>query len=419
MFVDTSEWLPDVLEEHVEQLTSLWDLRLAVLRSPEWFPADLAKLDRRIEAQQDGLIVAGDRALPLLRKQLTLADRAEIFAAAWPLLSARRADLDAEVLAAMKKAAPPVLAGFVDALCHAAVDGTRPQLLAWLGGKEPALAAAAGEVLAFHGRLPDQGACLAPLLADGKTGDQARGWRAVSFSGSCPWPREAVEPLLDHDDPVLRQEVWSAALWSRQVWLADSCRQRWGESRAGRMECCTTLALVAAPGEQPIIARMLDDQRLGPARLRLAATHGHPGHLPVLIRCAADPDDLIAVTAGQALVRMTGCDVDSEQQVTLAPADGSTPDEFEQEFLDTATRPDPARCQSVLDRHQSQWRDAPRLCRGINVPDEQLPGLRQQVDLESRWDLTQRGAFLGLPGCAAGDLVRLSGRMASVPAPRV
>lgn len=419
MFVDTSEWLPDVLEEHVEQLTSLWDLRLAVLRSPEWFPADLAKLDRRLEAQLDGLIVAGDRALPLLRKQLKQADRAEVFAAAWPLLSARRPELDAEVLTAMKKADRPVLAGFVDALCHTSIDGVRPQLLGWLAGKDPAHAAAAGEVLSFHGRLPDQGACLAPLLASEDLTDQTRGWRAVSFSGRCPLPREAIERLLEQDEPGLRQEVWSAAVWSRQDWLAGFSRQRCEQHGPGRMEACVVFALLAAPGDQPLVARMLHDGRLGPDRLRLAAAHGHPGHLPHLVQCAGDPDDLLAVTAGQTLTRMTGCDIDSGQQVTLQPADGSTPDEFEQEFLDTAIRPDPARCQAALDQHQSQWRDAPRLCRGKIVPDEQLAGLRQQVDLASRWELTLRGAWLGIPDCAAAGLVRLSGRMAPVSGSRV
>ena len=54
------KFLPDLVEEHFEELAFLWGQRRGALRSPRFMPRDLDRLEKRIEAHLQGLLIAGD-----------------------------------------------------------------------------------------------------------------------------------------------------------------------------------------------------------------------------------------------------------------------------------------------------------------------------------------------------------------------
>ena len=73
--------MPDILEEHLEELAFLWGQRQAALRHPEHTLRSFSGLEERIEAHLHGLLAVGDQANPLLEEKLTCDDELVVFAA--------------------------------------------------------------------------------------------------------------------------------------------------------------------------------------------------------------------------------------------------------------------------------------------------------------------------------------------------
>ena len=53
--------IPDILEEHYEELQFLWGVRRKMLRSGMQYLRDLLQFEERIEAHLQGLLLAGSQ----------------------------------------------------------------------------------------------------------------------------------------------------------------------------------------------------------------------------------------------------------------------------------------------------------------------------------------------------------------------
>src|SRR5688500_18896600 len=86
--VSSAEWtfLPDLLEEHLEEIQFLWPIRDRGLRSPRMAMRDIRNFEDRIDAHVDGALVPGDDALPFIDPLLEADDEAAAFTAAFILL---------------------------------------------------------------------------------------------------------------------------------------------------------------------------------------------------------------------------------------------------------------------------------------------------------------------------------------------
>src|SRR5437667_460911 len=154
-------FIPDILEEHVEELAFLWEQRQAAVRDPRFTIREFAYLEERIRAHLHGVLAVGEVALPLLEDTLSADDPPTVFAAAY-------APLDAKTYAAAMRDDDPVVrraalyAGAwcgqpgVLAVCRKLAAQPTPdnldplELLAILGGPEDApLVAALGQTAAL------------------------------------------------------------------------------------------------------------------------------------------------------------------------------------------------------------------------------------------------------------------------------
>jgi hypothetical protein len=90
---------------------------------------------------------------------------------------------------------------------------------------------------------------------------------------------------------------------------------------------------------------------------------------------------------------MTGHDIDSKDRATLPPANGEQADEFEEEFLDEVTLPDPKLARAHWDKVKPRFTQATKLCRGFDFSRGASPETVAQVDMESRWELFLRSKF--------------------------
>src|SRR5574340_354794 len=74
--------LETVVSQHADQATFLWELRDMAVRQPHYVVSDLERLDGRIEANIDGIRIAGAPGWELLKEELETGGAGEVFAAA-------------------------------------------------------------------------------------------------------------------------------------------------------------------------------------------------------------------------------------------------------------------------------------------------------------------------------------------------
>lgn len=171
--------IPEIFQQHLDSYQFLWRQWQDARGSPDFTLRDLARLEARMEAHLDGLLVAGENVAPMLEPSLSGDDRAAALAAAYVLLAMGRDEFAAKVLDAFRGAQGPALEGIRDALCLGNVTRVLPQLRELFTSSPAPIAVAAAEVLAFHDRL------------------EAASARAAGF--------------LTHDDPAVRRAAWRVA----------------------------------------------------------------------------------------------------------------------------------------------------------------------------------------------------------------
>ena len=134
---------------------------------------------------------------------------------------------------------------------------------------------------------------------------------------------------------------------------------------------------------------------LGPGRFRVLGAFGHPQVVELVLENIKSEDPLTTVAAGAAFKKITGMDIESDRRVQILPEDGSEPGEFEQEFLDEVTLPDPEAAQAHWQEVREEFSAGTRWCNGRNLTQTAGEEILDQLDLESRWEACLRGRFEG------------------------
>ena len=135
--------LPDIVEEHFEDLDFLWEQRERVVHAADWDLDDLADLEERAEAHLDGLRLAEAHAVDLALPHIEGGSVSAATAAAFVLMETGEAEWRAKVLAALEQGPPEARDGIRIALRHVAVDAVGESLLRLAREGAPAVRAAA------------------------------------------------------------------------------------------------------------------------------------------------------------------------------------------------------------------------------------------------------------------------------------
>lgn len=381
-----------LLEQHWEELEFLWRQREGRLRSPTQHIYDLAPLEDRIEAHVQGLLAAGVGAVPVL--EAALGDDDAAGAAAYALLQLTR---EGPVLAAFTAAEGARLVSLTRALCLSARP-TNASLVPLLGGAGvPALAAL--EVLAFR-QAPEVKSGLAErFLAHADAPVRRAAWRVVALGAPCG-PERFAAGWSDPDVEVRRRAL-EAAAWHRSRDLMPHCRSLADRPESGHLAALYLLAVLGGAEELQRIQSVGKAETLGPGRFGILGAFGHPGVVDLILDGMQSADPRTALAAGAAFRKITGVDVNPKRRVTLPPEDGSTPDDFEKEFLDEAFLADPARARERWGHLQPKFAKATRWGDGRDLSRATTPDDLARLDLESGWEghlrLRFAGAWNGTP----------------------
>ncbi|SEK88394.1 conserved hypothetical protein [Roseateles sp. YR242] len=356
------------VDRHAVDCAFLWTLRDQAVDSPRYRLDHLLPLDRRVDANREGLALAGEEGWAACRDALEAGDAGEVFAAALLAFATRRADR-------MRQACEAGLTvkdgerALIAALAWLPPEPLAPVLARLLDAGNPRLRRVALRAITIHRRDPE-GALMAALNSDDPEilGAGARGL------GECG-RRHAV--------PLLRMRLESAPARARLP-IA------WSLALLGEQDTLPLLAATveaAGPDAELAMAVLLRAMPLAKGRQFLSSLSAHPGTERLVIQGAGILGDPVAVPwliarmtdpglgrlAGEAFSLITGADLeylDLDLDLDATPrgaSDGEEEEEEEGDALHPADRnlamPDPARVSTWWsDRTSSMTKGVRHLC---------------------------------------------------------
>jgi uncharacterized protein (TIGR02270 family) len=305
----------EIVTQHAEEAAFLWAQRTVVAHAPHFRFQDLARLDSRVEANIDGLRIAGEDGWQLCKKELQWKEPGEVFAAAvLALETGDPAKIQSTLAVAVKS--PELCGGFVSALGWLEYQRAKPHIQRLYASNSPAEKRIGIAAAAIHRR--DPGHPLNEAISDPDALLRARALRAIGELG-----RIDLVPLIQNemngDDVKCR--FWSA--WSTALLVgygnAIEVLQSIAESPSPYRERALQMALRrmdprTAHAWQQRVAQKPQTARLG---VVAAGVVGDPAPIPWLMEQMNDAP--LARVAGEAFTMITGVDLAYEDLDTDKP----------------------------------------------------------------------------------------------------
>ena len=400
MLVEQGAWMMDILEEHLEELAWLWPLRQTMLASGEHDLVALGRVERRIAAHADALVLAGEIAMPLLEQAIE-GDEGSAAAAAHVLLSMRRPDASELVLKALPAAAGPARTGLRVGMRAGPKDILTEELTRLAREAAPAIAVIAADVLAFRGAPPPSPERIVDFIQDQDPEVRCTGWRLVGLVRAGLAPKLYSQAMSD-SAPGVRDAALRAGAWCGLSGVLTIARQLAANPNAADLEPYYLLAALGTAADLPIMAQLGAAVALGPPRFHLLGAYGNSALVPQVVAALASEDPATAAAAGAAFRKLTGVELDT---LARAAADGDG-DEFEAEFADDVAVPDPEQGRRVWEDLKPRLGQAARICYGIDLAQPLAPELLQRLDLRSHAEVVMRSCFAGSQNGSLIDLER-------------
>ncbi len=364
----------DLVEEHFDELDALWEHREANVFTPDWTLAHLAFHEHRVEAHLDGLRVAELHGVDLARERLTSGKASAATAAAFVLWDSGDPDARSLTLEQLRMGDPPVRDGIRLALRHRPSAELREPLLDAMAGGNPAVAAAASDVLAF------QRIALPPfdhLIGDT---DTTVAQHALGAAGRLRrLHAQDFARASAHEDPSVRLAAFEAAARAGLSELAETCRSA---ALQGDVVALGFLGTLGDPNDLGLIEKSIRNPKLAPVAIAALGAMGRVQSVPLLLELMAD--GALGIPATAAYKRITGATgVEGEKPIPRPPvAEGEDEEE--------ALPPDPVKAKADWEQRRATMGADRAWQGGSSVADGTLPGGFDDLPLASRRDVYLR-----------------------------
>lgn len=316
--------IPHIIERHAEDAAFIWLLRDAATDQPHYNLTDLIELDARLDANLDGLRIAGEFGWQVALDQLAFGEPGEVFVAGWLAvdgLDGRKLDL---VMSRMGKA-PDNYRALVAAIAWHPLAHTAELIDTFLRANNHEYVALGIHLCGLHRR--DPGAVLDAALQLQHDGHLARVLRTVGQLKR----RDLLNKVKVHTDnqfePVAFWAMWSALLLGERS-VMDGLRQHVLRSSGFAQ---IALQLLARTLDAASLTRLLQSLARDRSGIRLAMQgagwSGDPFWIPGLLKYMEDPQ--LARVCGESFSLITGLDLAYEDLDEDAPdclATGPTED---------------------------------------------------------------------------------------------
>ncbi|MBI5895000.1 MAG: TIGR02270 family protein [Desulfobacterales bacterium] len=310
--------IPIIIEQHAEEAAFNWLLRDRAVGEPNYDLADLAHLDGRVEANLDGLRIAGDEGWKICQEAMAIGEPGEIFTAgalAFAGLVPERMDA---LLAAVeedrgRQRALASVFGWIDFETIAAAArrllNADLDFLKYIG-------------LAAHAvNRRDPGALLAPLMEapDGRV--RARALKAAGELGRLDLMPVLKDHLRDEDEKCRFHAAWSAMLLGGTSAIESLTALALAPGQFAQRACHLVVRKMASGQAVQWLQQLGQHAESAPMAVSGCGALGDPALVPWLLELMRIPES--ARKAGEALAMITGVDIAYED------LEGEPPEGFE------------------------------------------------------------------------------------------
>lgn len=299
--------IPAILSQHAEDLSHLWEIRALSISSADQTLASLERLDERLEANLDGLKLAGEEGWRIYRDENGWTTSGDLFGATVLVLDgSERWQTCWSELIAMVAENPDVAGGIISGLGWLDYARAEPAIRLLLAESSPLFRRMGIAAMALHRR--DPGVALRNALKDDDPLLRARALKAVGELGSIsffPMVREALSSV--HLD-VQYRAAWSMALLAEAPAALAILKTVAESSHAKREEALeVALARMDAISAKAWLQTLM--QNSATARLACLGVGmlGDSEFLPWVFEKMSEPK--LARVAGDAFTRITGVDL--------------------------------------------------------------------------------------------------------------
>jgi pSer/pThr/pTyr-binding forkhead associated (FHA) protein len=213
----------------------------------------------------------------------------------------------------------------------------------------------------------------------------------------------SISGIIDTADvEVRRVALWSAA-WAKQGWVLDYCRRLCDNPKADYFDAMYLLGVLGRPVDLSSIKVIGSKAELGPFRFQALGAFGHPDTLELILQTMAEDDANDAASAGEAFERITGLQLDwrpngKSHQEQATQATEPSPEEI--------MVPDAEQARSAWEKLQHDVSACTRICRGFDLSRGCDENIRNQLDMQSRYESILRDRISGLWNGRVADLER-------------
>jgi uncharacterized protein (TIGR02270 family) len=300
--------LEHIVSQHAEEAAFLWLLRDRAVSAPQYFLADLARLDSRIEAHIDGLRIAGEPGWEICKEQLTFQGPGEIFGAGVIALGAGKSDRFDTVMESASRSYD-LLRALISAHGWLPYYGIEDHVKRLLTARPPEVRRIGIAASAIHRRDPGR------VLGEGiESGDKllaARSLKAAGELGRIDLVPLIREHLRDDDETCRYEAAWSGTLLgdgrSAEVMeaIVGSMGRHWEE---GAAVLCRKMVSARFHG---FFGKLSENPSIFRPAVAAAGAMGDPVAIPWLLdRMALSA---LARPAGEAFSMITAIDMWSRE----------------------------------------------------------------------------------------------------------
>src|SRR6266704_2318152 len=204
MATSTRSFLVELYREYLEEASFLYEQRLGLLNDPEVTWKGIGDFEERFEAHIDGLIVGGDLALEVCKKQVVEGDFGELHAAVRVFCRQNRKDLLLQVLKEVDLEYPQKVQAVADAMKHEFPEAWQSEFLKMFSPGEEKLIGILAAVFGF--RRIKAAKNLTDVLAGASPASFATVIRAIGRLGEKK-AGERLRKFLHHEEESLCLEA--------------------------------------------------------------------------------------------------------------------------------------------------------------------------------------------------------------------
>lgn len=382
--------IPLVVTRHAEESALLCNQRFFLEGSAHAKLHHLRRLDDRLAAHLDGLLVARDGGSKACDVALASAGRGEVFAST--VLALDNHDLPRlECLLGFAELVPQVRDAVALAVGWASAESLRGVARDLLDSPHPFRRSVAIAACEFH--MVDPGDMLQAATVDADATLRAQALRAAGECGRLDLVAACVEALTDEDAGCRFWAARSAVLLGerhRPVRALHEATLFPGTKHGA--QAFSLLFKIATPTQAaPLLAELLDKPAHVRDVIRGAGTVGDPRIVPWLISQMDEPQ--LSRLAGEAFSMITGLDLawldlerNPPQDFESGPGDDPEDDNVAMDEDDGLPWPDPGKVQAWWDANSGGFRTGERYFMGA------VPSWAHCVDVLKRGYQRQRMA---------------------------